>query len=560
MDNYYLDNLPDVVHDNENYEYQILKDQVIGWGGQGCIVKVKKPENVVIKLNFIGCSEKNKVISQTENNGETLKNYKNKLKKLKSLPISNKQNITMPRSVLKDYAGYSLELLKHSESVNSLIISAKAIKEVVIPEHSFYQNTINEKNKQIVQSMFLYAQTGGLSFRLEVLYQIATILSSLHDKYLVFGDISPNNFMFEKTVSSVEVWAIDVDNINYSGVGQISGTPLYTAPEIARGLYEQKSLDGSGPTIYSDCYSFALLCFNVLFNQNPFKGLICQNPTDFEDDILQNIDLGLLPWIQDSNNKENHKKIKFDFFMDQHLFDLFDQCFSQGRENKEKRPLMFAWLKALNYARNRVITCQNCQQGLYFNPGINTIDGLYRCPVCGAVIPEIFCIYEIDSQNKQEKLIFAREITTEKPIYIQEYLLLKHQYKILKEHNFDKSQDVIILEKNNDNYILNISDNIEAKLEYIKNPLQQKSNTRMNNLQLYEIRNINSQDIFIYNLEESNTIPYSMLRNDSASLTLKNKLQNLDESFNKLSTSVEPNKSLYKKLKFKIVFSNAENS
>jgi serine/threonine protein kinase len=110
-----------------------------------------------------------------------------------------------------------------------------------------------------------YLSSGGLLKRFNVLIRLSAILRILHSKGLAYCDLSPNNVFISVKGDSSNVFLIDLDNLRYktSIINNIF-TPFYGAPEV---------ISKNAPnTTMSDCFSFAVLSYELLTRNHPLIG------------------------------------------------------------------------------------------------------------------------------------------------------------------------------------------------------------------------------------------------------------------------------------------------
>ena len=235
-----------IVYDSNNIKFEITEE--LQRGGQGVVYRTTD-KNIAIKFEF------------EKNNNEIvqyLKDIKNneKFKFLRLLPISENINLTLPKSVLKDYTGYTMDFLSGMKALGKVFFFNKG-------------KIANEWAESMGEGFGKYFSrhilTGGKRKRLEVFLEIAKILANLHMNGLVYCDLSPNNVFVTSEGDTINTWLIDADNINYQEETLKGGyyTPGYGAPEVTK---------GKGCTFYSDAYAFAVMLFEELVDNHLYKG------------------------------------------------------------------------------------------------------------------------------------------------------------------------------------------------------------------------------------------------------------------------------------------------
>ena len=125
-----------------------------------------------------------------------------------------------------------------------------------------------------------YLRQGGLRRRIRILGQMARTLNQLHGRGMLYGDLSPNNIFVSDDPAFAETWLIDCDNISLdSHSGLTLHTVDYGAPEVVRGEALLSSL--------TDCWSFAVIAYQLLTHNHPFKGeMISDGEPEVEDAAL----------------------------------------------------------------------------------------------------------------------------------------------------------------------------------------------------------------------------------------------------------------------------------
>lgn len=289
-------------------------DSVLGQGGQGMVCKTKDSH---IAIKFV-------MKNDEPYTDETFyEKYKDRIDDVIIMNVDNDVNICKPVMMLeKPYCGYVMHLLSDLKPINNLI---------------FDPNSDNNFND-------FFKNTDGLKKRFEVLIELARTLARLHSKGIIYCDISPNNVFYSDTTNFSKVWIIDCDNLKYiTDVRNGIFTPGYGAPEVVAKV--------SSNTIFSDCYSFAVLAFKVLTQRNPFE-ISYEDESSSDDwdatttdkDDSNSINT---PWLFE-NGVTDELKDYFNHFLTKDLLDLFDKTFSkQGKLEPSSRPSMREWYDEL---------------------------------------------------------------------------------------------------------------------------------------------------------------------------------------------------------------------
>jgi len=229
-------------------------DKELGRGGQG-VVYTTKDSDTVIK---IALSNEKTITDKNE-----IKKFHKKVKRLIFKPLPNDINIATPLTVIKDEAGYVMNLLNGMKSFSTLFpseVSKEKAEKINIPE---FLQSLSEKNKRSAFYFAYYLETGGLRKRLYTLSRLAITLYRLHIRGLIYFDISHNNIFINNDEIPL-VYLIDADNIEYESINRsIVYTPNFEVPEI---LKEEPN------SLYSDIYAFGILSFLTLTTTHPFDG------------------------------------------------------------------------------------------------------------------------------------------------------------------------------------------------------------------------------------------------------------------------------------------------
>ena len=316
-------------------------DSVLGQGGQGMVCKTK---DSAIAVKFV---MKDDQVLQDEKYYDL---YSNKINDVVVMNIDSDINLCHPYTMLeRPYCGYVMHMLSDLKPIANLIYDS---------------NSDNGLSSQFLES-------GGLKKKFEVLIELSRTLARLHSKGIVYCDISPNNVFFSDTENFSKVWLIDCDNLKYTNdVKSGIFTPGYGAPEVA--------LNASSNTIFSDCFSFAVLAFKVLTSRNPFEvnyedtassdGWDASTTASTDED---NISANNIPWLFEDGVIQ---KEYFNHFLTKDLITLFDKTFSKhGRYNPESRPSMREWYSVL---KDCYLKINKCQCGRYI------FAGEIECPFC----------------------------------------------------------------------------------------------------------------------------------------------------------------------------------
>jgi serine/threonine protein kinase len=338
------------VFDKNDNAYQ-LKSRV-GEGGQG-VVCTTQFDGVLVKI--LNTKDEKKI-----------KTWKKQISWCLRQDLSD-LNLALPKiQITKPRVGYVLELM------DGLI----PLQDVL--ELSF--NDLVDNN-----SVLEFIKTGGLKRRLQILLKVAQTLSELHSRGYAYGDISPANIFVSKDAKYSETWFIDCDNLCFNereGHTHLY-TPGYGAPEVVKNEMTVSCL--------TDEWSFAVMAFELLTHQHPFKGIFVE---DGEPEIVEEqVYRGELPWVYDSTDDSNESSggISLDKIANQKLISLFTECFELGKNEPYKRPSLNKWRDALQESLDQLIDCPGCNSHYFYIKGSEE----QTCPFCPTVIGiESYAVFE----------------------------------------------------------------------------------------------------------------------------------------------------------------------
>lgn len=371
----------DIVRDRNGYQHTLTGK--IDGGGQGDVYRTLNP-NVAVKLAFDkqGKDTYSKNVSENE-----------KYEFLRTLPLPEHTDITLPQVALREYEGYVMTLLGDMKSFES------AFADVETDYTNGWLDAIREGNEQCADAFAGYIATGGIRRRLEAYFRCASTLAAIHAAGLVYCDFSANN-VFISEEDAKAVWLIDADNLNFQSHtmrNSTCGTPRYRAPEV---------VNGKGNTFYSDCYSFAVSLFWNLTRRHPFDGAlieICDSCNEFE----ERAEAGEFPWILDPEDGRNRlgqegEGMPSELAVSPRLMECFSRTFSaEGRKKRSARTTMFEWTDALAGALDQTVRCPGC--GMDYCAEESDI-----CPWCDAV-PEVMKL--VTYRNGNAFWTYKRELT-----------------------------------------------------------------------------------------------------------------------------------------------------
>ncbi|WP_351015706.1 serine/threonine-protein kinase [Shewanella sp. AC91-MNA-CIBAN-0169] len=326
-----------IVYDSQGNQYELTGK--IGEGGQGVVCSTDRVGTLVKIINSKDKAKIDKAIKQIDWIGQQ--------------NISD-LNMALPQiAIIKPKYGYVMELM-----------------DGLIPLETVINDSFNDLQDN--GSTQRYLDTGGVARRTKLLFKIAKTLSELHSRGYAYGDLSPANIFVSESVNHSQVWFIDCDNICFNereGVTHLH-TPGYGAPEVVRNEQNVNSL--------TDAWSFAVMAFELLTHQHPFKGLHVENgePEIVEQEAYE----GKLPWVYDLQDSSNETSggIPLELVCNQNMAELFRHCFEGGKNNPLLRPSLSQWRTVLQQAVDQTIDCQHCRHQFFYQIDEND----QFCPFC----------------------------------------------------------------------------------------------------------------------------------------------------------------------------------
>lgn len=261
-----------------------------------------------------------------------------------------------------------------------------------------------------------YLRQGGLRRRIRILCQLARTLNQLHARGMLYGDLSPSNIFVSDNPAYSETWLIDCDNISLEVHSGLSlHTPDYGAPEVVRGDSLLSSL--------TDAWSFAVIAYQLLTHNHPFKGeLVNDGEPEEEEAALR----GERPWIYDRHDDANACFINLPIQLVEHskLPALFARCFEQGKVMPCERPGMAEWLEALSEVDERLIHCADCDATTLVSLTVQTLDdqSCFFCDVpldSRAVLFEEFIELVPEEDQSEQQAKPEPPLTTGRKVWLQ---------------------------------------------------------------------------------------------------------------------------------------------
>jgi DNA-binding helix-hairpin-helix protein with protein kinase domain len=307
---------PTEVRTTKGYHLRLVVDSPLGGGGEGVVYRTENGR-FAVKVVYAGPGAEH--------------DLDHRLKRLDWLPL---EGLPISRPIDRLTApnvGYVMDLVRDTTAIEAMC--------------GQYTNDLADE----------YAAAGGLRRRLTLLARCAETLSTLHERGIVYGDVSPRNILASRGTAHTEVWFVDADNLQTetaAGARTVL-TRGYGAPELVRG--------SSGNTPASDVFAFAVIAHGMLTTNHPFLdgGHVDTGPPELEEDALR----GLLPWVGHSTDDGNRAEygIPTAEVTTVGLRTLFARTFEEGLHDPAARPVAAEWAQELRRAVGRTVKC-DCGQ------------------------------------------------------------------------------------------------------------------------------------------------------------------------------------------------------
>lgn len=346
----------------DTYGRSHIASKVLSSGGQGIVYRTEE-SNTLLKLEWNPFTQE---IVKDDSNNE-------KFNEIRILPLLEKTNLTLPQTILRDVAGYTMKMLDDMNSFDE-VFSMQGQEKV----ENEWLKEIEESDAELAAVFEQYISSGGIRKRLKSYLKAACVLAKIHASGLVYCDVSDKNMFVSVAANKDNVWLIDCDNLDYmKNTVKRNGwmTAGFGAPEIYQ---------GKGNTMYSDAYSFAIALFWSLTNKHPFMGEAVEEAL-LEEDMFDGAEEsyacgGNFAWIGDEEDASNHSEVgmPFNMFLSDSLYRCFNAAFSkEGRANRQKRVTMPEWGFTLAKNLDEVVRCNHCQMDYYAHKSAT-------CPWCDA--------------------------------------------------------------------------------------------------------------------------------------------------------------------------------
>ena len=374
--------MPSFVEDTYGKKYS-LDQRNMHCGGQGAMFQ---QGDLAIKLLFAGSN--GAPAREIQKDEKEYQRYQRKLIHLMAMPKIS--HLSMPIASLKSpYCGYVMQFMTGLRPLDRWL-------RVLPPSEGGYLETIK--------------QYGGLRKRVRILRNLSQVLCDIHNKGLVYCDLTPSNVFVSEKDSEAETWLIDIDNLNYENEIKTNWqTPWHRAPEV---------YNGHGNSIQADCYSFALMVFEILTLSKPFDGQEFQSMEDDsgwdEEDWDQPIneqeskaqrlaESGQMDYVGEPGTQNaQYYGIPLQYVSTPELQRLLIMTLGRnGRNNPMSRPSMNEWLRVLNDACEQLLICS--QGHRHFGDVCAFCETPAKDTPVGVTLNQVFCLAESNATSDEDQ-------------------------------------------------------------------------------------------------------------------------------------------------------------
>ncbi len=248
-----------------------------------------------------------------------------------------------------------------------------------------------------------FITTGGVKARLQILIDIARQLVDYHRQNKVYKELVPEYIKIEKDKNNNLKVQLPKTNYYTSGFNDIFIYASHAAPEVVNRRMPN--------TPMSDCYTFAILAFELLEFCHPFLG-----DNALKNNLYEDAFKGRLAWIDNPDDDSNrHVSRYYDrCFTTMPLWKLFEKTFTVGIYDVFSRPPMYEWLNVLEDEQKKLKFCPSCKTDFL------CYDVDDECPFCDELLDFDLVV---DTAHLTPKFILDNCKFDDASLYIEESMV-----------------------------------------------------------------------------------------------------------------------------------------
>lgn len=332
-------------------------------GGEGQLFRVKGHSNLVAKIFRDNRCER-------EKHEKLLKMLKNPPAASMQKPNKGKIRIAWPTSILYRPGGK-----RHDECVGFLM----PFFEDTFPLDCLISGEDLEENG-----------LDALDLPVVAAYNLASIMTYLHNNHYVVGDISSDNFMVDKDGA---IYAVDTDSYQFEGTRCTVNHKDYCPKEYLDDMESNRPVQF---TVEGDRFGLAKLIFQLLMNGFDAHAGIGPYHHDAIEIHIQCVKKGIFPYHNDKGYTPSPHAPSYAERLPEAVRYLFERCFCDGAFLPTARPHCGEWVTVLKEYYNSFDSEIKVDKKSI--RGLN--DSIARNP-SSKILPVILCL-DISESMKQD--------------------------------------------------------------------------------------------------------------------------------------------------------------
>lgn len=414
-------------------EYTLEKQ--LGGGGEGTVFEItvqtkNGPNKAAVKIINTKRKTPFEIAAIRRQINDLIDTRKSSKEKNKESGVSLSSFMTLPQCALDNDTGYLMGVVKDSEPLTNYL---------TIPE------TAEEQEEWQIKH--------DLRKRYKIIAYLFERLEKIHIEGLIFSDLSPNNILVSLN-NDCSLKFIDTDNLRTKSnpFTNVLGTPGFIAPELYKDFKrpdvltteEAKNIaDNHLLSEESDVYSAAVIAFELLTLNHPFKGIKATGENTTPEDELAaergEMDYILKPGTE--NYCDNNIFVnKFNDITTPEIRDLFARTFIEGKDNPLQRPTASEFKDEFQRVSRLIVKCPYCGEERIYSTYLDNDKKLVSNTTC--INPEckkdingqlLFTIYASGIDKSPEEVILGPKAVNHQnaPIFFSKAILKEGEVHII---------------------------------------------------------------------------------------------------------------------------------